>query len=237
MATPLSEVRGSSGKKVPPGLRLRRRLGRIVRAAFLTVVLAGLLVALVQIYRPASLQGLQADPGNQTPVRDLLAELRRASSWPGEDLVISQDELNRYLAATLRGEMVDQAAAQGDLPGSPVRTMIRLRPGACDIYLELELEPKRFTLMLSCQIEQVDGGYKVRMHHGKFGRLPVYGGLLLPGLPAFRSLRESFAPELEALFRMGGIVLEEGELRLLSPAAAAGRVEGAEEPGDGDSPP
>jgi len=191
----------------------------------LTVVLAGLFVALVQIYRPATLGdlGLDHEAPSQTPVRDLLAELRRASSWPGSDLVVSQDELNRYLEATLRGEFVDQAAAAGDLPSSPVRVVTRLRPGACDIHLELELENRRFTLTLTCEIEHLDGAYKVRMHHGKFGRLPVYGGLLLPALPAFRSLRDSFAPELEALFRMGNIVLKDGEMHLLSPATAAAR--------------
>lgn len=223
MTTPASAVRATSASKVPPGLRLRRRLGRFLRTALLTVTLAGLFVALVQIYRPAALRGLEhkADDADQAPVRDLLVELRRASTWPGQDLVISQDELNRYLAATLRGEFVDHATASGDLPGSPVRVLARLRPDACDIFLELELEHNRFTLTLTCEIEQAEGSYRIRMHHGQFGRLPVYGGLLLPALPAFRSLRDSFAPELEALFRMGNIVIKEGEVHLMAPATAA----------------
>ena len=208
----------SNRNSAPRRVGTRRLLFRLIRRAFLLVFLAGMLVAVVQIYRPASIENLRAEtavadqPGQLLP-RDLLSEMRGALASAEAPVIISQQDLNRYIATTLRGDLAEPLG-HGSSDETPIAVLVDLRPGACDFYLDVALKRLRITLMLSCEIEHLENGFIARMHHGQAGRLPLYGGLLVPGLPAFRGLADSFAPELEALSRMGQIELLDSEIRL-----------------------
>lgn len=201
-----------------PQLGIGRRLMRLTRRAFLVICLGGLVAAVIQVYRPAHIDHLQPDAngGPPTPPRDLLGEMRKALTERNAPVEFSQEDLNRYLAATLQGEL-DLPFAGGHNGENPVRLLVEVRQDAADLHLDLVGARPRLTFMLSCEIDPQDGGFIVRMHRGKAGRMPLYGGLLVPSLPAFQGLAEAFAPELEALFRMQRIELTDSGVRLHPP--------------------
>lgn len=159
--------------------------------------------------------------------RDVGAELR-ASVERGHEVRLTEAEINHWLARTLRtrqgGLLEEHVALKG--------VWVRLEDGVAEVVMEREVAGWPVTLSMFVSIEQTesDSGLRTalnfhggRYHEmlprpprgGRFGQLVVPQGFLKLVLPAYRSLAEVFAAELEDGFnRMARIRIEENRLVL-----------------------
>ncbi|MBB5350556.1 hypothetical protein HNR46_000784 [Haloferula luteola] len=219
--------------------------GRLV--ALLTLVaLAALGFGVYQVFQPQDLSDLEASP----TARDLRLVLRNASE-KAYKLELTQDEINRYLARTLKAEQVGW-------PGDQVKirqVAVRLESERAEVVIVRELWGRPFTLSMYVrvvQMEKPDGSVETETHldggpyrpelpapliGGRFGRVPVPQGFLRLVLPSFKKLAEVYrspndpasggrqmpVKEIDFIEDMARIRIEEGKL-VLEPVSGQGML-------------
>lgn len=132
----------------------------------------------------------------------------------GENLTVTESDINGYLAATLS---VRQA---GPLAGkAPIRrVVVRLRDGVFHVIFVREVFGREHCVTVHLTPSQSGAGgdrvWSVQPSGGSIGKLPVAGGLLALVLPPVNQLASLYRDELKILKHASSIRVENGRLLL-----------------------
>lgn len=223
---------------------MRHRPGCLARLLGLGVFLClgALGVALWFVAQPQDLSDLEGTGAAAAgEARDLKEVLSRSLSG-GHEVTLSEADINRYLAATLKAE-------QGGLFAKEVGiedVFLRLEDGRAEIIIVRSFREHRFTLSMFLRIEQVEnpnGSVETQVlrngglfHEdvpnppvgGRFGRLSVPEGFLHLVLPSFEALAKVYRSgnpedprEIDLIEEMSRIRIEDGNL-ILNPFPGGG---------------
>jgi hypothetical protein len=147
--------------------------GKMVALKFAKVLLGALLFALViQMLLPPDLPPETKNDSFAPMISmDLLSALE---SHRPQQLVYSQDQVNSYLASTVRRK--DSPAKEGFLPIS--RIFAELDEGLCRIHTSYSFFgiPLNVSGFYSVRVE--NGKLEATCHGGSFGRLPIHPALM-----------------------------------------------------------
>ncbi|RYD33988.1 MAG: hypothetical protein EOP87_10035 [Verrucomicrobiaceae bacterium] len=210
-----------------PNPRSRGCFARLF-SSFLFLISLGLAVALYFAAQPQDLSDVKGYGGIAgNPPRDLSAALRNATER-GYDLRLSEEDLNRWLAATL-------PMKQGGVLGASVKlegVAIRLEQDVAEVVMVRSVFGRPFTVSMFLRIEQTESsdGISTALHRdggafvesfpklkkgGRFGKLVVPQGMLLLVMPSFSELKDQFKEEISnGLEKMAKVRIEEGSLVL-----------------------
>ncbi len=238
--------------KDEPTQKVRKKggcLGRLV-ALFTLAALAGLGVGVFFVLQPQDTSDI-AGTGSAAvtqKARDLRVVLRNASE-KGYELSLTEDEINRYLAQTLKASQTGPLAELASIR----QVAVRLEDGRAEVVITREVAGRPLTVSMYFRVEQLespDGSVSTQIHldgggyheelprplvGGRFGRVPVPQGFLVLVLPAFQQLAEVYRsppdesgrliPEKEIDFieDMARIRIEKGKL-VLDPVGARAMV-------------
>lgn len=197
-----------------------------------------LAVAIIIMLLPQDLSDIEGyGPGAQNQkARDLTAVLRESIDR-GHEVTITEEELNRWIAQTLKIE-------QKGLLGFAVKINglgIRLEEGEAELVVERSFLGLKSTqsmfLQLVVEADESSSSKEVLLHGGpitkffpplkrggRFGMLTVPQGYLYLVKPCFFQLGEVCKPELHMAFgKMHNIRFEEGKVVLTPTKAVAAR--------------
>lgn len=144
--------------------------------------------------------------------RDLLDVLAQAAIKRSSAIEITEEEVNRYLADTIRGAQSGRTGryfaferASVDFEAGSARVTLHWRgkshPATASLHLAILRSPDK-------------KAFRVEIQRGAYGRLAVARGFLLPLMPAFESLAAACDPEIRALFQMTRIEIAKDKLVL-----------------------
>jgi len=175
-----------------------------------------LVAALAMIYMPESLDDIAGrDTGREAPV-DLLEQVRSAVA-SGRGFECDEGALNQYIQTVLQGSEREGIDIFAEFRG----LWIRLREGGFDLVYEREVLGFPSTVSAQLRIVREEGGYRIEVHGGRFGRLPVPPALLRLIAAGIVNAGRVFEPEKEVLSQCSGITISGGRLRLV-PHSGAG---------------
>ncbi|GAA5484379.1 hypothetical protein [Haloferula sargassicola] len=242
------------GKDEAPAKETKRKggcLGRLV-VLFVLLGLGGLAYAAFLVLQPQDTSDIAGTgPGaRMEKARDLKEVLRNASERSYE-LALTEDEINRYLAQTLKAKQSGPLAEQVSVP----QVAVRLEKDRAEVVITRDVAGHPFTTSMYLRVEQLempDGQVTTRIlrnggpYHpdlpapligGRFGKVPVPEGFLHLVLPAFEKLAAVYrtpsdpsggprsipVKELDFVEDMARIRIEEGKL-VLDPTGDQGMV-------------
>ncbi len=182
--------------------------------AFVPLVLAAI-VGLVFYGEP--LDGIDGRrPAPSAGGRDFLDEATRALT-EGRRFRCTEAELNRHLAAALRVRESDGFEAFSEFRG----LWIDLQASGPTVIIEREVLGLPATVSAKLRLEAGEGGLRVSVRGGKFGRLPVPAGALRLVREGLEHAAAACAPETELINLASDIQFEDGSLQLIPEGNAA----------------
>ena len=132
----------------------------------------------------------------------------------GKDLTVTEDEVNGYIAATLKARQGGPLSEK-----APLRSVaVRLRDGVFHVVIEREIFGRPHTVAVHFTPSQ--GGsegqriWSVQPTGGSIGKLPVAGGLLALVLKPANNLAAIYRDELKILRHASSIRVESGRVLL-----------------------
>ena len=132
----------------------------------------------------------------------------------GKNLTITEEQINGYLAATLRAKQGGPLAGKASIE----RVMIQLEDGEFRLILVRKLFGRPHTVSLHFQASREGVGkdslWNLQIHSGKVGKLPVAGGLLQLVLAPARQIASLYPSELRILQHASSLRIEKGRLLL-----------------------
>lgn len=198
-----------------PNPPLRRKSGYSGFLAALLVLFALVFAYLYYLAFEAEdtsdIAGYQAAPG--TTVRNLKS-LLAVGLTSGRNLTVTEEEVNRYLAATMTARQEGTLGEKASLQGIGVR----LEDGHVEVVVEREVFGRRHTVSthFTPSQETVDGrsNWDLQVDGGKYGKLHVGGQLLRLTLRPILRLGEVYSEELRILQHASSIRVEDGRILL-----------------------
>lgn len=206
----------------------------VIGATGLLLVVLGLIAALVAACLPQQLDDIDGYGEKGSTSRDLKAVLENALERK-YSLSLTEEEINGYLAKTLRCKQGGMFGKNAELRG----VWVRLEDGRAEVVLERSWFGCKQTVSMYLQVERLelpDGDLvtEVSRHGGplapgfapnpkaggRIGRLPIPEGYLQLVLPAFEQIAAALSQESElTLQRMSRIRIENNKL-ILEPTPA-----------------
>ncbi|QIF02213.1 hypothetical protein [Roseimicrobium sp. ORNL1] len=180
---------------------------------FLIAWLGLFTAAVVQSHRAADwshLRGLEPAAKNATP--PIIDRIEQAVWRRNATLELSEEDVNRYLAATVQGH---QSAFTESLKPFD-RVALDFEPGVARVCLSWGGPEKRHstTASLDFTVKREGGNFVVEVQRGAFGRLPLPRGVMSALVPGLQSLTESLATEIHTVFQMNQIRFEKDKVIL-----------------------
>lgn len=173
---------------------------------FLVLVLAFVYAMIFQAEFTDNIAGYKSPSGTAAP--NLMSRLAVGLS-SGKELTITEEDINRYLSATLRGKQ------SGPPLGDPAFTAVgvRLVDGHIEILVERRLFGRRHTMathfVLVQKTENGSVSWMLDTDGGKFGRLPVNGIFLKLGWRPLLRLANAYDQELRILKHASSLRVED----------------------------
>lgn len=169
--------------------------------------------AVIQSHRAADwsqLKGLTPASKNTTP--PLMDRMEQTAWRRNASLEISEEDVNRYLAATISGS---QSGFTGTLKPFD-RVALDFEPGVGRICLAWGSAEEKHstTASLDFTVKREGGNFVVEVQRGAFGRLPLPRGLMSPLVPGLQSLSQSLQTEIQMVFQMNQIRFEKDKVIL-----------------------
>lgn len=184
---------------------------RFFLKVLITVWLAFLTAAAIEIHRPASLEEVAGiDATGKQPATELLDRIEQAIWRRNASLELSEADVNRYLAASLTGKQNYPSALLARFE----RVAVSFHPGMCRVWLCWTEGQRRLTASLDFTITRVGRNFVVEPRGGSLGRLPVFRGALTALVPGLRSLCGALDEEIHATFQMNQIQFEKDKVIL-----------------------
>lgn len=213
------------------------RRGCLIRLAAMVPMLgvAGLGVAMVFSALPQDLSDLGgAEPGLAAPQgRDLAAVLRNAIDR-GFSVTLSEEEINGWLARTLKtnqGGLLEEFTSLDSV-------RVRLEEGHAEVIMERTIFGYPHTVSMFLRLEQLEGQLGPSLYFdggqfhemvpfpprgGRFGQLTVPQGFLILVRSSFAKLAEAYAEELELGFEgMSRVRISEDGIIMSPPTIGGG---------------
>jgi len=215
LKTPAASAHSTKSPPPSPAPHPRSKGGYSGFIAAILVLLTG--VCLFLYYLAFQAEDMSDIAGYQPPagtsVRNLKGLLAVGLS-SGQKLTITEEEINRYLAATLKAKQAGTLSGSTTLKGIAVR----LEDGYVEVVVERELFGHRHTVATHLIPSQktIDGQpqWDLEIDGGKFGRLNVSGQLLLITLRPIQNLGSAYSDELRILQHASSIRVEDGRVLL-----------------------
>lgn len=176
----------------------------------LLIGLSGLTGSAIVGHQAADLSAIKGADANGGPVNDLADLLGQSTIKRSAPVEISEADLNRYLATTLRGK---QGGSSGRVMNFE-RVLIDLEQGYAHVTLCWLTEKHRTTATIDLVVRTKDGRHEFQIVSGAYGRMPVARGFLAPLMPAINVLTKSSAPEIRSILNMTKIHLVKDKLVL-----------------------
>ena len=220
----MAESKPSKKEKATSGGCFSKLLVLILLAAG-----AGLGAAVFFVVQPQNLSDLggYGPSMKAVPERDL-KEVLKNSIDRGYSIVLSETEINRWLAQAL-------VMKQGGFLGDQIkleRFWVRLEEGRAELIIERSIMGNPFTTSMYMQIAKQQGaretitnynpaggsfisGYPIPQKGGRLGQLVVPQGFLYLVLPSYEKIAALFAPETDLAFKkMQQVTFKKGQLVL-----------------------
>lgn len=143
-------------------------------------------------------------------VIDMADQLRQAAIKRSARLEWSEEAVDASLNARLAAAMDPKLGEWSRFDGLAVD----LSEGKARLVTRWSLLGQPRTVSVDLGIQREGDVFEVRVLGGAYGRLKVFRGLLRPMAPFLRRLSDVFQPELEQLFKMNQITIDEGKLVL-----------------------
>lgn len=176
-----------------------------------TVWLGFLAAAAVEIHRPArpaDVEGIQSARKQSAP--DLLDRIEQAIWRRSTPLVLSESEVNHYLAATLAGQQQYPSAMLAKFD----RVAVSFQPGLCRVWLFWSVGAHPVTASIDFTVKRDRRNFVVEPRGGSLGRLAVFRGALSTLVPGMRSLCKALDEEIHEVFQMNQIRFEKNRVVL-----------------------
>lgn len=173
------------------------------------LILSGLGGAAWVAHRPAPLPPIPAAAG-QVKADDLLDSLLQSTIKRAAVMTITEDEVNRHLAATLtrriKSPFGDWAAFDG--------ARFDLEPGVARLFLIWNIKGHVRTVSVDLAVSRDEQNFHVELLRGAYGHLEMPRGMMRPLYPVLRAVAEALDPEIRALFQMTKITIDKDKLVL-----------------------
>lgn len=188
---------------------------RIFVKIFILAFLSAYAAAAILVHCPADLTAIQGyhhdghpDPPDPTP---LLQRLKNAVADRLEPIVIREDEINAYIAATL-----DATQSGYSEPYVSFRAVwVDLSKNRCRVIMERDVLGRRSTMAIDLKITREGDQFLTEFTGGQFGRLKVVQGFLLLVKHAYdRLATRVFSEELNLIFQMNHIRFDDDQIVL-----------------------
>lgn len=226
-------------EKTPAPPRRSGCLGVIGYTAMLLIVL-GLIAVLITAFLPQQLDDIDGYGEKSGTSRDLKVVMQNSldRDYP---LTLTEEEINGYLAKTLKLQQGGALAQSAKLSG----IWVRLEDGRAEVVLERKIFGRTQTVSMYLQVErmeQPDGTLVTEISRhggamfpnfapkprlgGRIGRLSIPEGYLRLVLPAFEQVAAALSQESDlALQRMSRVRIENNKL-ILQPSPEQNPAEG-----------
>lgn len=160
-------------------------------------------------HRPTAIAPVEpAKPGARQ--RELVDDLKQAAIKRSAVFEVSEAELNRHLAKTLKGNLPLPAGEWATFE----RLALELEPEIAHATLVWKVRNHLSTATVDFRIARQEKSFRVEVVGGRYGHLEVPHGLLRPLAPALEKLATTLQEEIQALFQMNQIQLAQDKLVL-----------------------
>lgn len=159
-------------------------------------------------HRPAALPLTVAKEGAKQ--RDLVDDLKQAAIKGSGIVEISEAEVNRHLSKVLIAKMQHPTGRWARFEDLHVQ----LLPQTARVTLAWQIGNHRSTVTVDFSIQRLEKVFRIKVIGGAYGHLRVPRGLLRPLAPALHGLTSALQDEIQALFQMNQVRVEEGRLVL-----------------------
>lgn len=183
---------------------MTRLLLQILRLLVISALAGAAWVA----HRPAQVP-IAPQAGNSRP-DDLLDLLRQAAIKRAAVMIVTEDEMNRHLAAALAGKI--RTPMDGWAAFDGVR--VDLEPDNARLVLVWKLKGSPRTASVDLVVSRDENHFHIEMLRGAYGHLGMPRGMMRPLYPALRAVAEALDPEIRALFQMTNITIAKDKLVL-----------------------
>ena len=147
----------------------------------------------------SDLEGRNEDGTSNPPTRNLERVLENAANQ-GLQVSLSEEEVNEWLASTVKGTQEGVLGKSVHYRGS----WIRFHEGSAQIIFEREAFNRIHTIAMNVEIKQVieeNNRMSTSIHWqgGRLGQMPVPQGYLLLVMSSYEQLAGALAPEVRSL--------------------------------------
>jgi len=182
-------------------------------SVFMVIAALGLIALIVMILRPADLSSIQGYPQDTLEAatvspRNLLDEAQRAMVDRSAELIVTEEELNRYFNHRL-------AASQEGLVASFVRfrgLYVDFSPGFADVFIEREFFGLPITKSVRIRSESVRRQTQYRVVSWSIGQLNLGTRNVKPVMDLFTRIRGVCSEEWLTLQQMPEVRFEENRV-------------------------
>ncbi|WP_395750318.1 hypothetical protein [Prosthecobacter sp.] len=183
----------------------------MIRHLFQTLRLLGISMlagAAWVAHRPADVSKVLVS--NSAKTEELVDNLRQAAIKRAAVIEISEGDINRHLAATLKGKINGKLGGWVEFEGA----RIDLEPNRARLYMMWKIYGHTRTASVDLAISRDADHFQVELLSGAYGHLQMPRGMMRPIYPSLRALAEALDPEIRALFQMTQITLDKDKLVL-----------------------
>lgn len=159
-------------------------------------------------HRPETVPALAEAPNHKA--EDVLNLLHQAAITRAAVQVITEEELNRHLAASLTARMRASIGNWATFDG----VRVDLEPELARVYMIWKIKGYTRTVRVDLNLARDANNYHVELLGGAYGHLEVPRGMLRPLFPVLKAVADAMDPEIRALFQMTNITLAKDKLVL-----------------------
>ncbi|QQL44382.1 hypothetical protein [Sulfuriroseicoccus oceanibius] len=205
---PIQEKKSQKKIKVRSG----GALGNFVILGML-VITAMLGYAAYLMMQPEDLADVEGYVSGEVPAGEVTNLMYRLENAGGVEQVITESELNAYVARRVDFEQTGALADAAEFNG----VAVRLKPGLMEVIFDRTIRGMQRTVAVHVSVDFEGDNRKIGYQAVRFGQLELPAGRGTVGLvkPALDSLVNAMSSELGMIERIDDIRVEDGQLVLV----------------------
>lgn len=159
-------------------------------------------------HRPVEVPKVVA--ANPAKPDDLMDMMRQTVIKRAAVMEISEAEINRHLATTLKGKVADMFGGLITFEGA----RIDLEPDQAQLILIWKLKGYTRTASVDLEISRDEDNFHVNLLRGAYGHLKAPRGMMRLLYPSLQGVADALDPEIRTLFQMTKITITKDKLVL-----------------------
>ncbi len=159
-------------------------------------------------HRPVALSNILVS--NSAKTDDLVDMMRQTVIKRAAVMEISEAEINRHLAMTLKGKVGDMFGGWVTFEGA----QIDLESDQARLILIWKIKGYTRTASVDLAINRDENNFHVELLRGAYGHLQMPRGMMRPLYPSLSAVAEALDPEIRTLFQMTKITITKDKLVL-----------------------